>query len=177
MKKTNVHALTEGAIMVAAAAALGFLKLFQLPQGGSISIEMLPIFLFCSRWGWKQSFLCSFAYALLQLILDGAYAWGPTSMLLDYFLAFGILGTACFFHRQKGGILVGATVACLLRFGVHFLSGITIYRIYEPTAVFHHTFTDPYLYSAIYNGGFMLPDWFACMILLIVLRKPLEKIK
>ena len=102
---------------------------------------MLPIFLYCARWGCKESFLASFAYGLLQLIFDGAYAWGPTSMLLDYVLAFGVLGVACLFRKQKGGVFVGTVVGCVCRFIVHFISGITIYRIYEPTEVFNTTFT------------------------------------
>ena len=44
----------------------------ELPQGGSVCIGMLPIFLYCARWGCKESFLASFAYGLLQLIFDGA---------------------------------------------------------------------------------------------------------
>ena len=83
MKRTKTRALCEGAIMVALATALSYVKLFELPQGGSVCIGMLPIFLYCIRWGWKDGFLASFAYGLLQLIFDGAYAWGPWSMLLD----------------------------------------------------------------------------------------------
>ena len=135
MTQTKTRALTEGALMVAAATALSYVKLLELPQGGSVCIGMLPIFLYCARWGCKESFLASFAYGLLQLIFDGAYAWGPTSMLLDYVLAFGVLGVACLFRKQKGGVFVGTVVGCVCRFIVHFISGVTIYRIYEPTEV------------------------------------------
>ena len=107
MKHKKLRALCEGAIMVALATALSYLKLLELPQGGSVCIGMLPIFLYSARWGVGPAFLTSFAYGLLQLLLDGAYAWGPTSMLLDYLLAFGVLGVAGFFHGKKGGIFIG----------------------------------------------------------------------
>ena len=110
MTQTKTRALTEGALMVAAATALSYVKLLELPQGGSVCIGMLPIFLYCARWGCKESFLASFAYGLLQLIFDGAYAWGPTSMLLDYVLAYGVLGVACLFRKQKGGVYIGTVV-------------------------------------------------------------------
>ena len=46
-KTKNSHlalrALCEGAIMVALAQILGYLKLFELPQGGSITVAMVPI--------------------------------------------------------------------------------------------------------------------------------------
>ena len=53
MTRTKTRALTEGALMVALATALSYVKLLELPQGGSVCIGMLPIFLYCARWGWK----------------------------------------------------------------------------------------------------------------------------
>ena len=85
--------------------------------------------------GAAREFLASATYGLLQLIFDGAYAWGPTSMLVDYVLAFGVLGVACLFRKQKGGVFVGTVVGCVCRFIVHFISGVTIYRIYEPRSL------------------------------------------
>jgi len=161
--------------MVAAATALSYVKLLELPQGGSVCIGMLPIFLYCARWGCKESFLASFAYGLLQLIFDGAYAWGPTSMLLDYVLAYGVLGVACLFRKQKGGVYIGTVVGCLCRFLVHFISGITIYRIYEPTELFNTTFANPYIYSAAYNGSYMVIDLVLCLVITALLYRPLSR--
>ena len=146
-----------------------------LPQGGSVCIGMLPIFLYCARWGCKESFLASFAYGLLQLIFDGAYAWGPTSMLFDYVLAYGVLGVACLFRKQRGGVFVGTVVGCVCRFIVHFISGGTIYRIYEPTEVFNTTFTNPYLYSAVYNGSYVFIDMVLCLVITALLYRPLSR--
>lgn len=171
----RLRALCEGAIMVALATALSYLKLFELPNGGSICIGMLPIFFYCIRWGWKDGFLASFAYGLLQLIFDGAYAWGPWSMLLDYLLAFTVLGTAGFFRKAKGGVFIGTIVGSFCRFIVHFISGVTIYRIYEPTELFNHTYTSPYLYSAVYNGSYVALDMIIILVLFVVLYKPLGK--
>ncbi len=173
MKNKKIKALTEGAIMLALATVLSFLKLFELPQGGAVCIGMLPVFIYCARWGWKDGFKLSFAYGILQLLLDGAYAWGPTSMLLDYVLAFGVLGFAGFFKNKKGGVFIGAIVASAARFIMHFISGITIYRIYAPTEVFNMLLVNPYIYSAVYNGGFMAIDLAICLIILAVLNKTL----
>ena len=46
MKKSKVYALCEGAIMVALATALSYVKLMELPQGGSVCIGMLPLFIY-----------------------------------------------------------------------------------------------------------------------------------
>lgn len=174
-KRIPVRALTEGAILVAMATALSYVKLFELPQGGSVCIGMLPIFLYCARWGWKNGFLASFAYGLLQLIFDGAYAYGPTSMLLDYLVAFAVLGVAGFFCSVRGGLFIGTVVGCLCRFIVHFISGVTIYKIYAPTELFNYTFTNPYIYSAAYNGSYVAMDMVLCLVIFAVLSRPMEK--
>ena len=176
MTQTKTRALTEGALMVAAATALSYVKLLELPQGGSVCIGMLPIFLYCARWGCKESFLASFAYGLLQLIFDGAYAWGPTSMLLDYVLAFGVLGVACLFRKQKGGVFVGTVVGCVCRFIVHFISGVTIYKILAPTEFMKWTFTSPSAYSLVYNGSYMLPNTILAVVICALLIKPAAKL-
>ncbi len=175
MTQTKTRALTEGALMVAAATALSYVKLLELPQGGSVCIGMLPIFLYCARWGARESFLVSFAHGLLQLIFDGAYAWGPTSMLLDYVLAFGVLGVACLFRKLKGGVFIGTVVGCACRFVIHFISGVTIYRIYEPTELFNTVFANPYLYSAVYNGSYVLIDMVLCLVITALLYRPLSR--
>ena len=45
-RKNTTRMLCEGAIMVALALILGLMKVFELPQAGSISLEMLPLLLF-----------------------------------------------------------------------------------------------------------------------------------
>lgn len=107
--KKNSHlklrALCEGAIFVALAQVLGYIKFFELPQGGAINIGMLPIFLYCARWGFGPGMLASVVYSVLQLLLDGAYAFGWQSMIGDYILAFSVLGLAGLASRKKNGFL------------------------------------------------------------------------
>jgi len=175
MNHRKLRSLCEGAILVAAATALSYLKLFELPQGGSVCIGMLPIFLYCVRWGWKSGLLASFAYGLLQLIFDGAYAWSWQSMLLDYVLAFTVLGFSGIFAGQKRGIFYGTVLGCILRFIVHYIAGVTIWRIYGPTELFNTTFLNPRLYSAVYNGSYVAIDMVLCLVIFALLYKPLKK--
>ena len=91
-KNTNSHLrvrmLCEGAMMVALAQVLSYIKLMELPNGGSLTPAMFPIILFAVRWGLTPGLMAGFTFGLLQLIFDGAYAWGWQSMLLDYLVAF-----------------------------------------------------------------------------------------
>ena len=171
----RLRALCEGAVFIALAQVLSYLKLFELPQGGSITIEMLPIFLYCARWGFGPGMLASFAYSILQAVLSSTYAWTWQSLIGDYLLAFTVLGFAGACSKLKGGFFIGTVVGCVCRFIVHFISGITIYKIYEPTELFNSTFTNPYLYSAVYNGSYVFIDMALCLVITALIYKPLKK--
>ena len=175
IKSLRLRALCEGAIMVAAATVLSLFKFAPLPQGGSVNLAMLPIFIYCCRWGWKESLLTGLVYGILQMFVDGASGWGLLCILLDYVAAFTVLGVASLFHHVKGGMYIGTVVACVLRFVCHFISGITAFRIAAPTELFNTTFANPYIYSAAYNGSFMLINMVLCLVCLYLLSKPMEQ--
>ena len=155
----RIRALCEGAILVALAFVLSFVKLYELPNGGSLTPAMFPILLFALRFGLGRGLLAGFVFGLLQMIFDGAYAWGWQSMLLDYLVAFTPLGLAGVFKGKAWGIFPGTVLGCLGRFIVHHISGVTIYRIIEPTALpGFGTFDNAHLYSLVYNGSYMIPN-------------------
>ena len=125
-KTTNSHSktkvLVEGAVMVALAAVLSWIRIFHLPWGGSVTQHsMLPIAVYSIRHGIGAGVMVSFAFSLIQLgqgMLDGLFGWGLTPVmllaciLLDYVGAFTVLGFAGVFRSrglagQLGGILQG----------------------------------------------------------------------
>ena len=167
--------LCEGAVMVALALVLNQLKIFRLPNGGSITLEMLPIFFFAVRWGVGPGLLAGFAFGLLQMFIDGAVAWGWQSLLLDYLVAFTPLGLAGLFKGKDWGIFAGTVLGSVVRFIVHFISGITIYAIVAPTELFNMTFTSPWMYSLAYNGSYMAIDMALCLVVFGLLYSPLKK--
>ena len=167
--------LCEGAIMVALALVLNQLKIFRLPNGGSITLEMLPIFFYAVRWGVGPGLLAGFAFGLLQMFIDGAVAWGWQSLLLDYLVAFTPLGLAGLFKGKDWGIFAGSVLGSVVRFIVHFISGITIYAIVAPTELFNVTFTSPWMYSLAYNGSYMAIDMALCLVVFGLLYKPLKR--
>lgn len=173
--RTAVRMLCEGAIMIALALVLNQLKLFRLPNGGSITLEMLPIFFFAVRWGVAPGLLVGFAFGLLQMFIDGAVAWGWQSLLLDYLVAFTPLGLAGLFKGKSWGIYAGTVLGSLARFVIHYISGVTIYKILVPTEVLGHVFSSPALYSLAYNGSYMAVDMALCLVVFALLYRPLKK--
>lgn len=172
----RIRALCEGAILVALSFILSFVKLYQLPNGGSLTPAMLPILLYALRWGTVRGLVAGFVFGLLQLLFDGAYAWGWQSMILDYLLAFTPLGLAGIFKGKAWGIFPGALVGCTGRFLVHYISGVTIYRIVAPTEVPGlGIYDNAALYSLVYNGSYMLPNMLLAMALAALIYMPLKR--
>ena len=167
--------LCEGALMVALAQILGYLKLAEAPNGGSITFAMFPIILFAVRWGLRPGLMAGFLFGLLQLIFDGAYAWGWQSMLLDYLVAFTPLGLAGLFRGKSWGLFAGTLTGCLARFAIHYISGVTVYKILAPTEFLNWTFSSPALYSLVYNGSYMLPNTIITLLISVVLYVPLKR--
>ena len=172
-KRQTIRMLCEGAVMIALALVLGLLKPFELPQGGSISLEMLPLFIFIARWGLGSGLIGCFAFGILQVFVQGAVSYGWVSIILDYIVAFGAMGLG---GIAKGKIYVSSVLASLARFIVHFISGITVYRIVMPTQLFNTTFTNPYLYSLAYNISYVGIDLVLCLVVVSALMAtPLKK--
>ena len=147
-----------------------------LPQGGSITLAMFPLMLYVHRWGVGRGALVCFAYGTLDMLLGGGYAWGWQSILLDYLVAYTALALGGFFRGKDWGIFPDIAIGCVGRFMVHYFSGITLYRIIEPTAVEGFgVFANPHAYSLVYNGVYMLPNVLIALVIAGVLFMPMRK--
>lgn len=175
----SIRALCEGAILLSLALVLNYLSkvvFANMPNGGSVSLAMFPILFYAHRWGVGRGVLMGFAYGTLDMLLDGGYAWGWQSILLDYLLAYSALGLGGLFRGKAWGIFPGIAVGCLGRFAVHYVSGVTIYKILIPTAVEGFgVFANPHAYSLVYNGVYMLPNLVIAMVIAGVLLVPMKK--
>ena len=167
-KNIAVRRLCEGALLIAFAEILSFLPLYRMPWGGSVDLAMLPIFLFCARWGFGPGMLVSTAHGILQMLFEGGIAIGWQSILGDFLLAYMVLGIAGLF---RGKFLPAAVVSCTARFLVHYVVGATIWAEYMPETFFNMTMTTPWVYSALYNGAYMLPDLLMILVIFLLLRK------
>lgn len=166
----RLRALCEGAIMIALAQILSYIKLYELPQGGSVSPGLIPIFLYCVRWGFGPSMLTSLAYAILQLLLDSAYAWGWQSIIGDYLVAFTLLGMGGLCWRLKGGFYWGALVGTIARFLSNYVTGATVWASFMPSEFFGMTMTTPWLYSALYNGFYAVCNLLLAFAVIFLLQ-------
>jgi thiamine transporter len=160
--------LTEAALAVALAFVLSLIKVFEMPFGGSISLEMVPLILLALRQGPWVGIAAGAAYGLLDLITPPVFAVHPVQVLFDYPLAFGVLGLAGFFRPTFRGAILGTVVAVLARFLCHFASGVVFFASYAPEG------WNPYLYSAVYNAAYLVPSLAVALIAVVVLLRALE---
>ncbi len=147
--KFDTRTLAEIPIIVALSLVLNFIKVFQMPQGGSITLgSMVPVLLISLRRGPKVGVFTGVVFGFAQMFLDGWF-YSPVGMFLDYPLAFGALGLAGLFKETP---LLGVVVSLTTRFLSHFLSGVIFFYMYAPPGM------DPMVYSAVYIGSYMLPE-------------------
>jgi len=161
--RSKTRILTECAMMVALSAVLIQVKLFSMPQGGSVTLcSMLPIILVSYRNGARWGVMTGLVLAVLEMITGwyappaGTFAAYFGMILLDYVLAFTLLGTAAVwakpFKNRFAGIAAGTAAVCLIRFLCSFLSGFLIWSSNTPSG------EGAVLYSLGYNASYMIPE-------------------
>ena len=170
-----LRALCEGAIFVVIAQILGYIKLWEMPWGGSVCLSMLPIFIYACRWGLKHGLMAGFVLGVLQFMFDGGFALGWQSIIGDYLVAFAVLGLAGLFTGKKWSIFAGTIVGSVARFLVHYVVGATVWAAYMPEEFFGLSMTTPWFYSLLYNGFYMSIDLVLCLVVCAILQKPLGK--
>ncbi len=133
----NTRALVYGAISIAMSFALSYIRFFKMPQGGSITFaSLLPLMIYCAMFGTRRGVVVCLIYGVLQAIQD-PWIIHPMQFLLDYPLAFGMVGISGIFIERnvfKGkkvlGFALGAVIAVLLRYFCHVCSGVFAFASY-----------------------------------------------
>ena len=170
---------TKQLVFSAVALALGFvtsyIKIVNMPWGGSIVLAMVPIILFSVRWGLGSGLLAGFVFGVLQFMFDGGFAIGWQSIIGDYLLAFTVLGLAGLMKGKKLGVFWGTLIGGVARFLVHYVVGATIWAAYMPDTFFGMTMTSPWIYSLLYNIAYMGPNIIITLVIFGLLYVPMKK--
>ena len=150
--RKTTRALVEGAIMIALATILGYLRLYRFPFGGSVDLALIPILIYCLRWGPKWSLLCCFVNGVLQYFLGGGIAISWQSMLLDYVVAYALVFLCGFAANKRLGWLWGTVLGSFGRWVSLTLSGGLLWYMYMPESFLGLPMVNPWVYSILYNA-------------------------
>ena len=164
-KKWSAKMIAFGALSIALSFVLSCFRLYRMPQGGSVTPgSMLPIMLFSAAFGLGPGLLAGLAYGVLQY-LQGGWFLNVWQFALDYLLAFAALGLAGLAkHLPKAwGLYCAMAIAALCRALSATLAGIMFWE------------TAPWA-SLVYNGTYLIPDTLICIILAILIAKPVMKV-
>ncbi|NMA62235.1 MAG: energy-coupled thiamine transporter ThiT [Firmicutes bacterium] len=150
MRDKNLRIMLETSLLVGAALLLSMLKFWRMPYGGSVSLEMIPIFILAFRRGGKMGILGGALLGFLKLLLS-PYIIHPVQLLLDYPVPYAVLGVAGFgILRQRR--LLGVAIGSLLRYLTHVASGVIFFAEYAPEG------TPALLYSLSYNASYLVVE-------------------
>ena len=176
MNKKHLQALCESAVLIALAFGLSFVEIQLGASGGSINFTMLPLLILAYRRGAAWGIGSGAVFGFIKCLVGGGLVWGLPSVLLDYVIAYAVVGVAGFFMKNMKLLEVGAVIGCVARYAIHTLSGVVLYAITVPTEVaLLGTFSDPIIYSLAYNAVYMVPSSVVCVALLALLRPALKK--
>ncbi len=157
-KLNDTRSIVYGAVAMALAFVLSYARLFKLPNGGSITFaSLLPLMIYCCMFGTRRGLIVCSLYGVLQALQD-PYIIHPMQFLLDYPLAFGLVGVSGIF-MEKGvfkekkilAFLLGGVVAVLFRYICHVCSGTFAFATYTD-------FKAALAYSLGYNATYVFAD-------------------
>ena len=166
-KTWNAKSLAFAALSIALSFILSYIKIFRMSNSGSVTLaSMLPLMLFAASYGVGPGLLAGAAYGLLQY-LQGGWFVHPIQFLLDYPLAFALIGLAGLYKYMPkawsqwsiyAAMVLGALGRCLSAT----LAGIFYWE------------TAPWA-SLVYNGAYLVPDTLICIALAIFVGKRVIK--
>ena len=183
--QTNITRLAESAVMLALSFALSYAKIFEMPMGGSVTIaSMLPIMLIGIKYGSLTGVSVGFVYSLTQLLQAFSsanvfpYCQSIGALVIciafDYLLPFTLIGLAGVFKELRItknaeiNAYVGIVSVVTLRFLCHFITGVVIWGQWAPDGM------GKYLYSFLYNGGFLTADFAICIACAVLMFRKSE---
>lgn len=164
MRNKNLLVMAETSLLVAAALLLSFVVLFRAPYGGSISLEMLPIFILAFRRGGKVGIAGGALLGLLKLLIN-PYILHPVQVLLDYPVPFALLGVAGFFASNR---TIGLFIGAVLRYVTHVIAGVVFFAEYAPEGM------SALGYSVVYNASYLIGQMILVGIVFYFLRNRRE---
>ena len=170
MEHSKTRMIAEAGVAIAIAQVLSFITLFHMPQGGSIqAASMVPLMIFAYSWGGTRGILAGVVYGILHFLLGFKSSIHYLSIILDYLVAYGVIGVCGYFNDNITGLVSGSIVAIALRWFASVTSGAVVFASYAPQG------QNPWIYSMIYNASYMVPDGILNIVVLLFIYQGVKR--
>lgn len=169
-EKIELRLMTEIGLAVALVVILDLLKLWRAPQGGSVTLALVPLIVVAFRHGLPAGIMAGGIAGIVKLFL-GPYIVHPLQAILDYPLAFLLVGLAGLFYsgfqktqnKKYFYLAAGVFLGFFARFISHFISGLVFFGHYAPEG------TPVVVYSLTYNLSFIIPEALLTFVVVLAL--------
>jgi thiamine transporter len=156
----RIRVIVEIALTIALAAVLNMIKLWRMPQGGTLSLVMLPIVVLSLRRGPAVGVATGALYGFVDWYIDPVAPVHWLQYVLDYPVAYAAVGLSGFFAKPWsaaaskgawalgfwGAVVPAVAVGALGKYAAHVLSGYVYFGEYAPEG------TPVLVYSLVYNS-------------------------
>lgn len=169
-------AWVEGAIVAALAMALSFIPHFM--GWFSPSFGAIVLVVFALRRGLYPALFSGLVWGILHFVLGKVVYLSFSQVILEYIVAFGVMGFAGLLHHQFQSairnekqalaifyILIASFIGVGIRYFWHFVAGFLFWGKYAPEGV------SPYWYSFTVNGIAGLQTLIVTIVVAILLLK------
>lgn len=148
----------------------------QMPNGGSINLAVIPVFVASYHLGWKKGAVTGLLWWLIGFLM-GLNNWfvDPFQYALDYIIPAMICGLASLMPKigKISNLYSGVIVMMILKYASHVLAGV----YYWPPEGAARGSWAAWVYSLGYNAGYNLATLIVALIVVTLLVNRLAKIR
>ena len=171
----SVRKLVTCSMCAALAVVTNLIRIYTFPFGGSVTLfSMLFIMLPAWFYGVREGFIVGLLFGIIQFIIEPFFLSVP-QVILDYVLAFSIMGIAGIVRNKKNGLITGYIIAVIARWVVATFAGIAWFK----AGMAAWDGWAPLPYSMVYNAIYIFAEAAATVVILLIpaMRKALERVK
>jgi len=170
--KLSVSTITFAGVSIALAFVLSYVKIIQMPWGGSVTLLSMFFIVFVGYlYGPGVGLAAGLIYGILELIQDGGtYMLTLFQVCCDYILAFTALGVSGFFKGKKNGLVIGYICAVIARGIFHVIGGYIYWMDYMPD---NFPASLRAVYPICYNFAYLIPE--AVLTVIVIMLPPVKK--
>lgn len=147
-----------------------------LPQGGSIELGLIPVYVASYHLGFKNGVLVGALWWLVGLITGGNnYYLTFLQYCFDYIIPFFICGLASLMPNigGKSNVYSGIVITMILKYFSHVLSGVYFFAEYGPAGSQTGN-AIAWAYSLSYNLSYNAANLIICLLVVPILLKRLK---